>query len=126
MAGEQVPVPTQHGLGPDQQPDPAQHAAGQPMHQGGEEGALGRGEPDLPAVQLALQDADLVTESEDLGVLGAVAHGQQPQHRQRVRHTEVRQSQQHSRTSWPSDRQRSAATSKAGCDKIPSWSSEWP
>src|SRR5439155_23197705 len=96
------------------------------MQQGGEEGALGRGEPDLPAVQLALQDADLVTESEDLGVLGAVAHGQQPRHRQRVRHTEVRQSQQHSPTSWPSNRQRSASTSTAGRDNVPSRSSEWP
>jgi hypothetical protein len=34
-----------------------------------------------------------VAQREDLGVFGLVAHRQQPQHRQRVRHAEVRQLQ---------------------------------
>jgi hypothetical protein len=42
--------------------------------------------------QLPLQNRDLVAEGEDFGVLGLVAHRQQPQHRERVRHTEVRES----------------------------------
>jgi hypothetical protein len=44
-------------------------------------------------MQLVLQHHDLVTEGEDLRVLGLAAHRQQPQHRQRVRHTQVRESQ---------------------------------
>jgi hypothetical protein len=44
-------------------------------------------------LQLSLEDGDLVAQSEDLGVFGPVAHRQQPQHRQRVGHAEVRQSQ---------------------------------
>jgi hypothetical protein len=33
-------------------------------------------------VQLPLQDHDLVSQGQDFGVFGAVARGQQPQHRQ--------------------------------------------
>jgi hypothetical protein len=42
---------------------------------------------------LSLKDGDLVAQGEDLGVFGPVTRRQQPQHRQRVGHAEVRQSQ---------------------------------
>jgi hypothetical protein len=42
---------------------------------------------------LSFEDGDLAAQGEDLRVFGAVAHRQQPQHRQRVGHAEVRQSQ---------------------------------
>ena len=95
-AGDQVAVPAQHGLRPDQQPEPAQHVAGERVQQRGQQRPVSRSEPDLLAAQLPLQDRDLMAESEDLGVLVPVAHRQQPQQRERVRHAEVRQSQQHS------------------------------
>ncbi len=78
------------------------------MQQGGQEGPVGRGEPDLAtlAVQLPFEDRDLVAQGEDLRVLGPVAHRQQPQHRQRVGHGEVGQSKQHSKASSPIGRHR--------------------
>src|SRR5207248_8805898 len=55
----------------DQQPDPAQHVAGEPVRQGGEQRSVGRGELDLLTAQMPLQDGDLMSESEDLRLLGA-------------------------------------------------------
>jgi hypothetical protein len=49
-------------------------------------------EPHLLPVQLPLQNRDLVAEGEDFRVLGLVADRQQPQHRERVRHTQLRES----------------------------------
>jgi hypothetical protein len=43
-------------------------------------------------MQLSLQHSDLVAKGEDLRVLGLVAHRQQSQHCERVRHTQVRES----------------------------------
>jgi hypothetical protein len=62
------------------------------VQQGGEEGPISRGELDLLAVQPSFEDRDLVAQGEDFGVLSAVAHGQQPEHRQRVGHAEVGES----------------------------------
>jgi hypothetical protein len=59
----------------------------------GKEGPIRRGEPHLLTPQLSLEDGDLVAQSEDLRVFGPVAHRQRPQHRQRIRHAEVRQLQ---------------------------------
>jgi hypothetical protein len=109
VSGDQVAVPTQHGLGAYQQSDPAEHVAGESVQQGGEQGPISRGEPDLLAVQLPFEDHDLVPQGEDFRVLGPVAHGKQPQHRQRVGHAEVGQFQQHEQASSPSGRQRSDA-----------------
>jgi hypothetical protein len=53
---------------------------------------VGRGEADLLAVQLSLQDRELVAQCQDFRGLGAVAYGQQWQQRERVGHAEVRQS----------------------------------
>ena len=64
-------MPAQHGLRTDEQPDTPEHLAGQ---QGGEKRPIGRGEPDLLAVQVPSEDCDLVPEPEDLDVSDAVAH----------------------------------------------------
>jgi hypothetical protein len=42
---------------------------------------------------LSLEHRDLVAQGEDLGVFGLVTHRQESQHRERVGHAEVRQSQ---------------------------------
>ena len=44
-ARQQVPVPAQHRVRPDQQPEPAEHVAWEPVQQGGQEGPVGGGEP---------------------------------------------------------------------------------
>ena len=88
----QVAVPPQDGLGAHQQSYPAQQVAGEPVKQRGEDGPVRGMEAYLLAGQLPLQHRDLVAQGEDLRVLGLVAHWQQPQHRQRVRHTQIRQS----------------------------------
>jgi hypothetical protein len=77
-------------------------------------------------MQLPLRDGDLMSESKYLNVLGVVAGRQQPQHRQHVRNTEVRQSQQHGQGSSPSDRQRSAAISHVCRYEIPYSATRWP
>jgi hypothetical protein len=88
----QVTVPPQDGVGAHQQPCPPQHVAGESVQQRREDGPVRAIEPYPLAGQLPLQHRDLVTEDEDLRVLSVVGHRQQPQHRQRVRHTEVRES----------------------------------
>jgi hypothetical protein len=90
--GDEVTVPAQYGLGAYEQPDAAQHVAGESAEQRGEERPVGRGEADLLAVQLSLEDGELVAQCQDFRVLGTVAHGQQSQQRERVGHAEVRQS----------------------------------
>jgi hypothetical protein len=62
------------------------------MEQGREEGTVRGIEPHFLPMQLSLQHRDLVAKSEDLHVLGLVAQRQQPQHCERVRHTQVRES----------------------------------
>ena len=59
-ARQQVPVPAQHRLWPDQQPEPAEHVPWEPVQQGGQERPVGRGEPRPGLAQLPLQDRDLV------------------------------------------------------------------
>ncbi|CAM5315748.1 hypothetical protein SHIRM173S_07529 [Streptomyces hirsutus] len=49
--------------------------------------------------RLPLQERNLMAQGQDFYILLAAAHRQQPQHRERVRHTQVRQSQQHDRSS---------------------------
>jgi hypothetical protein len=58
--GQQVAVPAQHRVGTDQQPDPAEQAAGEPVHEGGQERAVAGGEPRPGRAELPLQDRDLV------------------------------------------------------------------
>jgi hypothetical protein len=89
---DQVAVPPQDGLGAHQQSNPPQHVAGESVQQRREESPVGGIEPHLLPLQLPLQHRDLVAEGEDLRVLGLVAHRQQPQGRERIRHTQVRES----------------------------------
>jgi hypothetical protein len=76
--GDQVAVPAQHGLRAGEQPDAAEYVAGQLVKQGGEQRPVSRGEPDLLAVELPLEDDDLMSERQDLGVLGTAARREQP------------------------------------------------
>ncbi|MFB6717996.1 MULTISPECIES: hypothetical protein [unclassified Streptomyces] len=50
-------------------------------------------EPDPLPIQMPLQDGNLMTQGQDLDILLPVAHRQQSQHREGVRHAQVRQSQ---------------------------------
>jgi len=78
-ARQQVPVPAQDRLGPDQQPEPAEHVAWEPVQQSGQEHPVARAEPRPGLAQLPLQHRDLVAERQDLHVLVPVAHRKQPQ-----------------------------------------------
>ena len=77
-ARQQVPVPAQHRLRPDQQPEPAKHVPREPVQQGGQERPVARAEPRPGLTQLSLQDRDLVTQRQDLHLLVPVAHWKQP------------------------------------------------
>jgi len=57
--------------------------------------------PVTAAVELPFQDGDLVAQGQDLHVPCTVAHRKQPEHRQPVRHGQVRQSKQHNKASSP-------------------------
>jgi hypothetical protein len=59
-ARQDVPVPAQHRLGPDQQPELAEHVAWEPVQQGGQERPVGGTEPRPIHAQPPLQDRDLV------------------------------------------------------------------
>jgi hypothetical protein len=78
-AAQQVPVPTQHRVRPDQQSEPAEQVAREAVQQGGKERPIARGEPRRRRAQLPLQDRDLMAQSQDLHVLVPVAHRQQAQ-----------------------------------------------
>ncbi|MFD0443064.1 MULTISPECIES: hypothetical protein [Streptomyces violaceusniger group] len=71
----------------------------QPVQQRRQECPVAGREPDLVLAELAFQHGDLVAQGEDLRVLVPVGHRQQAEHRERVRHTWVSQSQQHDRSS---------------------------
>jgi hypothetical protein len=66
------------------------------VEQAGEHQAIRVGE--RGCADLALQDEELVAQGEDLDVLVTVAHGQEPQKREGVRHSEIGQAQQHDRS----------------------------
>jgi len=76
---QQVPVPSQHRVRPDQQPEPAEHVAREPVQQGGKEHPVARAEPRPGRAQLPFQDRDLVPQCQDLHVLAPVTHREQPQ-----------------------------------------------
>ncbi|MFJ8582634.1 hypothetical protein [Micromonospora sp. NPDC093277] len=65
------------------------------MQQRCQQRPVGRLEPDLLRAKVALQHSDLMAQREDLGVLVPITAWQQPQQRERVRDTEVRQSKEH-------------------------------
>jgi hypothetical protein len=63
----------------------------------------GRANRTFPFAQLAFQYRDLVAQDQDLGVLVLIAHRNKTHDRERVRHSQVGQSQQHSRSSCRDD-----------------------
>jgi hypothetical protein len=78
-ARQQIPVPAQHRVRPDQQPEPAKHIAREPVQQGGQERPVGGGEPRPGRARLPLQHRDLVAQRQDLDILVPVAHREKPQ-----------------------------------------------
>jgi hypothetical protein len=74
------------------------------VQQRGQQRSIGRGEPDLLRAELALQHRDLVPQRQDFDVLVSITDRQQPQQRERVRHTQVCQSKEHERASSRSHR----------------------
>ena len=60
-ARQQVPMPAQHRLRPDQQLEPAKHVPWEPVQQGGQERPVAGAEPRPGRTQLPLQHRDLVT-----------------------------------------------------------------
>jgi hypothetical protein len=69
-SGDEVAVPAEHGVWAHEQPDLAEHVAGESVQQRGEDGPICRGEPCSFALQLSFEDGDLVAQGEDLGVFG--------------------------------------------------------
>ena len=100
---DQVTMPAQHSVRADQQPHPAQGLRPQPMQQRRRQSPVRRSEPDPPLAQLAFQNRNLMPQGEDLGVLVPIARRKKTQDRERVRHRQVGQSQQHSRSSCRDD-----------------------
>ncbi|WP_406109100.1 hypothetical protein [Streptomyces sp. NBC_01003] len=71
---DQVAVPAQHGVGLDQQPEPAQCLAREWHQRSGEEGWVFRSELHSVRAELPFEGRDLVAQGKDLRVLVAVAH----------------------------------------------------
>ena len=92
-------MPAQNRLWTHQQPESVQRILRQPVQQGSQERPVAREEAWPGRAWLPLQDRDLVTQHQDLRVLIRVAHWQEPQQREHVRHAEVDQSQQYRRSS---------------------------
>ncbi|GII23212.1 hypothetical protein [Planosporangium mesophilum] len=87
----QVTVPVQDGVRSHQQPQPAQHLAGQRREHGGEEAPVLGCELHPVSAELPLQDGDLMPQSQNLCVLVPVSRRQQPQ--QRIRDSQIGQPQ---------------------------------
>lgn len=88
-------MPPQDGIRGDQQTQSAQRRARQRHEKRGEEcPVLG---PQLCALitELSLQDVDLMAQRQDLDVLLAVGHRQQPQRGESVGDSEVGETEQH-------------------------------
>ncbi|MEU8489373.1 hypothetical protein [Streptomyces sp. NPDC048641] len=60
-----------------------------------ERSPVARSEPRSVVAELTFQHSDLMAHGEDLRVFVPIAHRQQAQYRERVRHTQVSQSKQH-------------------------------
>ncbi|WP_406079168.1 hypothetical protein [Micromonospora sp. NBC_00858] len=117
--GDEVAVPAQHRVGAHQQLHSAQHVPRQPVQQRRQERPITRVEPHFLLAQLALQHHDLVAQGRDLHILVPIAHRQQAQHRERVRHTQVRQSQQHGSPSCRIDHQLPMPSNRTNISETP-------
>ncbi|MFE0153549.1 hypothetical protein ACFWY5_40880 [Nonomuraea sp. NPDC059007] len=69
-------VPAQDGVRADDKPQPAQDHAGKRGQERRQEEAVFRGEPHPYIGTELLQDHDLMTQSENLGILVTIAHRQ--------------------------------------------------
>ncbi|MFB4276876.1 hypothetical protein ACBJ59_16395 [Nonomuraea sp. MTCD27] len=97
---QQVAVPAQGSVRPDEKPQPAQNLARQRRQKSGEEGpVLGRESHSGVSAELTFKDGDPVTQDEDLHVLVPSAHGEQPQRGERVGDGEVGQAKERSGSS---------------------------
>jgi hypothetical protein len=94
---DQVTMPSQHRIGAYQKPHPAKGLRPQSAQQRRQQSPVRRPEAHLLPAQPALQHRDLAAQDQDLGVPVPIAHGKKTQHRERVRHRQAGQSQQHSR-----------------------------
>ncbi|CAM5305150.1 Pyruvate/2-oxoglutarate dehydrogenase complex dihydrolipoamide acyltransferase (E2) component OS=Streptomyces griseomycini OX=66895 GN=FHS37_007269 PE=4 SV=1 [Streptomyces griseomycini] len=77
----------------------------QPVQQRRRESPVTRAEAHLLLTESALQHRQLVAQGEDLHILVPIAHREQTQHGERVRHAQAGQSQQHGRSSCRVGRQ---------------------
>ncbi|PBC93767.1 hypothetical protein BX281_1629 [Streptomyces sp. Ag82_O1-15] len=90
----EIAVPTEHGVGRDDQVELAELYPGEAVKQCGEQRSIGPGR--LWLVYLPLQYGELVAQGQDLQILRPITHRQQPYEAEGGRQGEVRQSQQHS------------------------------
>ncbi len=87
---DEVGVPAQQGTRGDDQAQLAELAAGQQPGQRSQDRPVGPGQP--RGLHLALEHGDLMTQDEDLGVLGAVGTGQQGEPAEHAEHHQVSES----------------------------------
>jgi len=87
---DQVGVPAQHGPGRDDQAHPAKMTSGQQPGQGCQDRPIGPRQP--RGLDLALKHGALVTQDQDLGVLGPVRPGEQGQPAEDAQHRKVSES----------------------------------
>ncbi|MFI0857631.1 hypothetical protein ACH4TX_40525 [Streptomyces sp. NPDC021098] len=92
-------MPAQHRVRTHEQPHLPQNRQRQPVQQRRQERPIARSEPHSVTADLAFEHRDLMAEGQDLRILVPVAHRQQTQQRERIRHAQVGQSQQHGRSS---------------------------
>lgn len=90
---QEVAVPSEQGVGGDDQVELAELYPGEAVQQCGKQRPVGPGQ--LWFAHLALQYAELVTKGENLQILRPITHRQQPYEAEGGRQGEVRQSQQH-------------------------------
>jgi hypothetical protein len=92
-------MPAQHRVRTHEQPHTPQSGERHPVQQRRQERPIARREPYSITTELALEHCDLMAEGQDLRIFVPVVPRQQTQQRERVGHSQVDQSQQHSRSS---------------------------
>jgi hypothetical protein len=95
MAAEQGVVPTQDGVGRDDQVKLPQHRSGESVTQCGKKRSVGVGWGKTGPAGLALQDGEVVAQCQDFDVFVGAAHRQQAEKPDYAGDGEVEQSQQH-------------------------------
>jgi type I restriction enzyme R subunit len=110
---DQVAVPAHHCVRAYQQPHPAKRRRPQSVQQRRQQGPIRGGEPHSPSAQVAFQHRDLMPQDQDLDVLVPIARREKTQDRERGRHRQVGQSQQHTRASCRDDGYLAVTVSRA-------------